>query len=499
MGRLLAVSSLLSALRLAEAQPPAGLSSIKHVVIVMLENHAFDNMAGLIPGVNGPSAKECNIMDGVSYCNNDRGAWSDPDPDHSVPATAWQIYGENGLTPANEHNPSAVTMSGFVSNYAHVEGGNSTIGGNIMASLTPAHVPIISTLASSFAIFDAYHASVPGPTFPNRLFALSGTSHGYGDNDDVMTVLGWPQRSIFGALSATPGLVDPWRVYFTDVPSALLLDDARNLTDLHRYKFLDTWATDCANGDLASVSWVEPGFIDIPGQPASDEHPAHDVRDGERFLKAIYEPLRASPLWDETLLLITYDEHGGFWDHVPPPVVGVPSPDGRPCVDCGGTPFNFTRLGVRVPMIAVSAYTPAGTVISAPPSNAFDHGSIAATLQAIFPSFPGPLTARDAWSAPLTAALSLSDPRTDAPTTLPAVPAGPSPALVGVPRDGRGPVNDLQRSLLLLVAGAAAEASGADTSTAAILAELGRAGALESEAAAGLYARASMAARLARK
>jgi phospholipase C len=171
---------------------------------------------------------------------------------------------------------------------------------------------VISALASSFATFDAYHASVPGPTFPNRLFALSGTSYGYGDNDDTMTVLGWPQRSIFGALSATPGLADPWRVYFSDVPSALLLDDARNLSDLGRYRLVETWAADCAKGDVASFTWVEPGFIDIPGIPATDQHPAHDVLDGERFLKSVYEPLRASPIWNSTLLLVTYDEHGGF-------------------------------------------------------------------------------------------------------------------------------------------------------------------------------------------
>lgn len=298
---------------LVGAQSPAWSGKITHVVVVMLENHAFDNILGLLPGVNGVDPKkDCNEYNGASYCSTDRGAWVDPDPDHSVPATAWQIYGEGKLTPSNEHVPSASTMEGFVSNYASTLNKNKTQGVTIMDSLSPVHVPVISALAQNFATFDAYHASVPGPTFPNRLFALSGTSYGYGDNDDIQTVLGWPQRSIFGALSATPNLADPWRVYFSDVPSALLLDDARNLTDLSRYRLVESWAADCAKGDIASFSWVEPGFIDIPGFPATDQHPAHDVLDGERFLKSIYEPLRASPVWNSTLLLVTYDEHGGF-------------------------------------------------------------------------------------------------------------------------------------------------------------------------------------------
>ena len=359
-----------------------------------------------------------------------------------------------------------------------------------MDSLTPDRVPAISTLVNAFGVYDGYHASVPGPTFPNRLFMLSATSHGFGDNDPVQTAFGWPQRSIFAALNATPGLTDPWRVYFSDVPSALLLADARNLSDLAagRYRFFqESFAADAAKGDFASFTWIEPSFLDIPGIPATDEHPAHDVLDGERFIKEVYDAVRNSPAWNQTVLFVTYDEHGGFYDHVPPPVVGVPSPDGLPCGDCAGTPFDFTRLGVRVPMVVASPFVPAGSVVHAAAApSAYDHASLSATLAQIFPGYPFPLTRRDAWALPLLDALTLDAPRVDAPRNL-TVPAGPSPSLALAPRQGANAVNDLQRSLLTLVEGARAPRHPT-----LIAADLAAAGALASEAAAGLHARALM-------
>lgn len=314
-------------------------------VYVMLENHAFDNvrlllsltaalqlacpvalptvalparafslsaappqMLGWLPGLPDPLTPTnlCNSFRGQQYCATRAGAYSDPDPEHSVPATAEQLYGTS--TPAAPGDPATVLMSGFVASYASAQ--NASIAPIIMDAFDPSHVPVISTLATEFTLLDRYHSSLPGPTFPNRLFALSATSHGFGDNDDVQTALGWPQRSIFGALDA---LGASSRVYFSDVPSALLLADARNLsagaTGFRLYE--DDFARDVAAGDLPAFSFVEPAYLDIPGVPASDQHPAHDVAVGERFLKGIYEALRASPLWNETVLLITWDEHGG--------------------------------------------------------------------------------------------------------------------------------------------------------------------------------------------
>ena len=278
--------------------------------------------------------------------------------------------------------------------------------------------------------------------------------------------------------------------------------DARGGLLSGNFKAVKDFAADAAAGALPEFVFIEPAFLDIPGAPASDQHPAHDVRDGERLIKGVYEALRASPLWEESALLITWDEHGGFYDSEKPPVAGVPSPDGLPCSDCKfPASFNFTRLGVRVPMVVVSPWALAGAAPPAPAGRFYEHSSLAATLRGAFPgAFPAPLTARDAAAAPLNAlweGTALPGPRTDTPATLPPVPPGPSPALQSVPRDGAGPLNHLQRSLLLLAEGAARAGEGAlarEEGAAGVLAALREKGALDSEAAAGLYARARLGA-----
>jgi phospholipase C len=224
-----------------------------------------------------------------------------------VEGTAEQIYGAAAFPPGQEHNASAEAMSGFVSSYAKAS--TPANAPTIMDCFTPAAVPVLSTLAAQFTVVDTYHASVPACTFPNRLFQLSGTSGGYADNDVVMTAAGWPQQSIFARLSAANV---SWRVYYTDVPTALLLRDARNASDLDKYRPIAEFDGDAAKGDLPYFTWVEPGFLSLPGQPETDQHPAADVADGERWMKKVYESVRASPLWNQTAMLVTYDEHGGF-------------------------------------------------------------------------------------------------------------------------------------------------------------------------------------------
>ena len=468
-----------------------------------MENHSFDNMLGNLNktkrGVNA-TAPSCNTQasTGATYCASARGAWSDPDPDHSVDGTAWQLYGTPN--PPAPYDASTVTMSGFVDSYSHAV--SQAAGPTIMDCFDPSHVPIVSALAQAFTLVDTYHASVPGPTFPNRLFFLSGTSHGFGDNDDVQTVLGWPQRSIFGALNASQ-----WRVYFSDVPSALLMADARGGLLTGNFRALADFARDAAAGDLADFSFVEPAFMDIPGLPATDQHPAHDVRDGERMIKGVYEALRGSPLWNESAMLLTWDEHGGFYDSVPPPT-SVPSPDGLPCSGCKypGS-FNFTRLGVRVPMLVVSPWATASVAPPAPQGSYYDHSSLPATLREACPAaFPQPLSARAAAAQSLAAlweGTQLPGPRADTPATLPEVPAGASPALEGAARDGAGAPNHLQRSLLLLAEAAAAAALGGQGALAGgaqgVAAALERAGALDSEARAGRYARERLGAFVSRE
>jgi phospholipase C len=142
----------------------------------MMENHAFDHMLGWLPGVDGVNAPgRCNTFEGKTYCATNRGAYEDPDPDHSVEGTAEQIFGSSTFPASQEHNASAELMSGFVTSYAKAS--SPANAPTIMDCFTPEAVPVISTLATEFTVIDTYHASVPASTFPNRLFQVGTNRH----------------------------------------------------------------------------------------------------------------------------------------------------------------------------------------------------------------------------------------------------------------------------------------------------------------------------------
>ena len=179
-------------------------------------------------------------------------------------------------------------------------------------------------------------------------------------------------------------------------------------------------------------------------------------------MKEVYDALRASPMWNETLLLVTYDEHGGFFDHVPP-LNNVPNPDG---LNTTNPPFNFTRIGVRVPAIVVSPWVEPGVVVHGPAEgngNAFCHSSIPATVRKLFaPSEPF-LTKRDAWASTFDELLTLDAPRTNCPSSM------PTPALHRdlVPHllpklDGKMPLSDLQKGFVQTVAAKMGDSSMTD-------------------------------------
>ena len=181
-------------------------------------------------------------------------------------------------------------------------------------------------------------------------------------------------------------------------------------------------------GTLPTFSWINPRlFINITsGEGSNDQHPDHDVRLGESLIKRVYEALRSGPKWNETLFIVTYDEHGGFYDHVPPPSENIPAPD-----DSKSFPdtFDFTRLGLRVPTLLISPWVQRGTVVSAPsasqkPTNSseFDLTSIPATMKRMF-GLKDFLTKRDAWAATFDDVFTRQDkPRDDCIEKLPDVP-----------------------------------------------------------------------------
>jgi len=498
----------------------------------------------LNPEINGLDGTQCNLVDpsdasSDNICVTDQGALVDPDPSHSLSGTAFEIYGTKSVAAEDEHNPDKVTMGGFVATEIQNKG-EAEWGPHIMDCLAPEHVPVISTLATEFALFDRFFAGIPGPTIPNRLFGMSATSQGYSTNDHRRITLGWQQEPMF-RLVEDVGL--DWRVYFQDAATPWLFKWGRTKERLAKSRQLHTFKSDVAAGDLPALTWIDPSYLDMPelGFPASDQHPSHDVAEGEALIKMVYEALRASPVWNETALVVTYDEHGGFFDHVPTPVAGVPSPDGIACVDCApeAGSFNFTRLGVRIPAIVASPWVPKGTLVHGPdpasapsPTSEYELSSLSATVKELFGA-PAFLNARDAWAMPLHGVFedsSLAAPRTDCPLALPEVWTGDAgdaalppaarraarAAHVAAGGDGasQAPVSELQLELLVLVEGLASEpgvvvdgsseeeggeepADGGAARLAAAKARLEASGALATEGAAGRYMLARVEAALA--
>lgn len=209
-----------------------------------------------------------------------------------------------------------------------------------------------------------------------------------------------------------------------------------------------------ASGDLPNFTWINPraGVDKATGEGSNDMHPDHDMRLGERLYKDIYEALRAGPAWNDTLFVLTFDEHGGFASHVPPPT-NVPAPDNSTSYP---EQFDFKRLGVRIPTLLISPWIDKGTVVSAPPAaqkpeanSEYDLTSIPATVKKLF-GLPSFLTARDAWAATFEHVLETrSEPRTDCPATLP-----PAPSTLdseGVAYEAAQPLNDLQEEMLAIL------------------------------------------------
>lgn len=342
-------------------------------------------------------------------------------------------------------------MDGFVVN-AIASGGN---GPDVMQAFEPEQVPVLTTLASEFALFDRFFASIPGPTMPNRMMFHSATSHGLCDDNVEELLEGLPQRTLYDSFDDAQ---ITWAHYFEEIPDVLALDRMRSIENLEKLHWFGDFAGHVTNKTLPMFSFINPIFAGLLDIPASDQHPAHDVREGEKLVKQVYETLRGSELWNRTALLITYDEHGGFYDGAATPLSGVPSPDGLRCSN--GEDFSFDRLGVRIPLIVVSPWVNKGVVEHAPPAAAkpfatsqYDLTSVGSTIRTHFGAAGHNLTMRDAWAATFNHVWSnRSSPRTDCPSTLPSPPSDDSEHVVGLypegrAQDGSAVATDLQRAL----------------------------------------------------
>lgn len=411
------------------------MPGIAHVVVLMLENRSFDSMLGYLypagSNFDGLTGQESNPWNGGNV-----GVWTslqltpqaasipDPDPRELFTDITEQIFG------AGQAPPSPPTMSGFVTSYMKTATNDPKA---VMHGFAPEQVPVLSTLAENFGVSDRWFASAPCQTWPNRLFVHTGTAAGYVDNTWRL----YEAETIFNRLTEKQR---SWRIYHHDVPQSLML--ARIWSELpeHLYSFEDHFAADALAGRLPNYSFIEPRYYPdaISGHMPNDQHPPHNILFGERLIARVYDAVRNGPGWKQTLLIITHDEHGGIYDHVPPPAA-IPPDDQRP------DNFAFDRYGVRVPAVIVSPWIPQGSIIR-PPADAaypFDHTTILATLRRLFDLEP--LTARDQAAPDLLHALSLPEPSNDGPASVPMPSVSASPQQVAAAQ--AQPASDLQQAL----------------------------------------------------
>lgn len=403
---------------------------LKHIFVLMLENRSFDHMLGFsgITGtdaetgqstrVDGLSQSESNSLDGTSYkVSQPAGLVMPVDPAHEFQDVLQQLCGA-GTTYSPGGQYPAIDNSGFVANYAAV-GGQSTAG-EIMKCYSANQLPVLNALAREFVVFDRWFSSMPGPTWPNRFFAHAGSSGGLDHTPTDKEVLSWETFSgfqfekgtIFDALNRVNDS-HSWRIY-----SGGSFPSVAGLKGINNFEIRDftDFADDVGAADYPVLyTFIEPNYGDVvfnTFRGGTSQHPLDDVTHGEGLIKAVYEALRQSPIWTRSLLILTWDEHGGFYDHVSPPPAVAP---GDKIVINGASlfGFTFTQYGPRVPAIAVSPLIPKNLI----DHRTYDHASIPATLEAIFGI--NPLTQRDAQANSLTSLATLTTPRSETPVTLP--------------------------------------------------------------------------------
>jgi phospholipase C len=378
---------------------------IRHVVVLLLENRSFDQMFGcfsevypdldgidrLHPHVNRlppESASGRQEIFAQRPTTLRQMPWRKPylwDPHHEVSHVRVQLEG------TNDHPEQ---MGGFVSDFVQAYPTSTDEARQYVMDYFPlGFLPALHALGRDFTICDRWFSSLPGPTWPNRFFALSGTASGRvdmpGDGTNHIDVPGYfhqRQATLFDRLNEK-GIY--WKSYFHDIPQSWVLRRPRLPHNVARYFYIDEFFDDARGqaDDFPLFCYIEPDFL---GFQQNDDHPPHDVMKGEKLVADVYNALRGNTeLWHSTLLVIFFDEHGGFYDHVYPPAAVPPDPPGQhkhqiisemlarlnPWHKPAET-YSFDQLGVRVPALLVSPWVRRGVAKVGVESPLFDHTSL---------------------------------------------------------------------------------------------------------------------------
>jgi phospholipase C len=341
-------------------------SAIDHVVVVMMENRSFDHMLGWLPRADGRQAGLIYLDDaGIPHetypLAPDYQGCGHPDPDHSYEGGRIEYNGGacDGWLRAGENDEYAI---GYYRQH---------------------DLPFFSRAAADWTVCDRYFTSMMGPTFPNRFYQHAAQTDRIRNTFDLSTL-----PTIWDRLPSA-GLTG--RYYFSDAPFVALW----GLKYLAISRLLPAFLADCAAGTLPHVSFVEPRFIDSQSGTSSDDHPHADIRNGQAFLNLIYRAVTTSPAWPRTVLVINYDEWGGFFEHVPPPTAPIPD-------QAAGNADGL--LGFRVPCLVISPYARRKYISHA----VFDHTSILKMIEWRWGLEP--LTVRDGRANNLAEALDFSQP-----------------------------------------------------------------------------------------
>ena len=407
-------------------------NQIEHIFVLMLENRSFDHLlgfsgisgtdavSGLPTTVKGLAGTETNSYQGrVSTVSRPADYAMVVDPGHELTDVLCQLCGADAKYVPSGHYPP-INNSGFVASYAQVcdKSNQQRDVAEILKCYSPEQLPVLTALAREFAVCDAWHASMPGPTWPNRMFVHAASSAGLDHSPTTAEIALWeiasgfsfPNGDIFDRLSAK-GLQR--RLYAGDSFPMMAALKGIGLSDIRPY---EKFAADLQAPFPYNYVFIEPSYALLNDYKGStSEHPLDDIRLGEGFLKATYEAIRNSAVWTSSILIITWDEHGGFYDHASPPAAVAPG-DTSPTADHNKYGFTFEQYGPRVPAVVVSPWIPRNVV----DHRLYDHSSIPATVEELFRIEP--LTARDRLANSVLALLSLDSAREDAPTVLP-VPA----------------------------------------------------------------------------
>ncbi len=386
---------------------------IDHIIVLMMENNGFDRMLGWmgaagrdIDGVNPahPLSNPDRIDGGDVFQAETRTRNIERDPLHYLPNALMQYDGG--------------TNQGFVTDYVRTHPGSTPEERReIMAWYPRGFLPALHALAETGVVFDRWFASMPGPTWMNRLFAHTGTSLGHTNEPGSLfdhNLHIYNERTLYDEMTEA-GI--SWRIYYGDVPQSLVL--THQWEHLGNYRAYGHWQDDVRAGDLPAYSFIEPTYF---GAGQNDQHPPHDVMRGDALIAEVYNTLRGNPdLFSRTLLIVLYDEHGGFFDHVVPP--STVAPDGHVAE------YSFNRLGFRVPAIFVSPMLDPGVVHAV-----HDHTSLIRMAAAKWPGIK-PLGRRAAQANDPLAGLAWREtPRADmpeAPTAPDIQPARSMPGLQG--------------------------------------------------------------------